>query len=165
MGRHPQVRQAIEQNLEGFKAMCNQAAGEGEDAEIDMEDPQAMQEMFAQLAANPQMLAQLAQSDPMIAQLIQNPQALAMLQQRMQQGGAGGGGGGLGGMPGLAGLGGAGGGGAGGAPAAPAQLTEEDNAAIERLMALGFDRNMVVEVYLGCGKNENLAANILFDGA
>merc|ERR1712039_41767 len=160
MGRHPQVRQAIEQNLEGFKAMCNQAAGEGEDAEIDMEDPQAMQEMFAQLAANPQMLAQLAQQDPMIAQLMQNPQALAMLQQRLQQGGGGGGG-----MQGLAGLGGAGGGGAGGAPAAPAQLTEEDNAAIERLMSLGFDRNMVVEVYLGCGKNENLAANILFDGA
>ena len=45
------------------------------------------------------------------------------------------------------------------------ELTEEENAAVERLCALGYDRQMVIEVYVGCGKDEQLAANILMDEA
>merc|ERR1712060_195675 len=101
---------------------------------------------LAQLAANPQMLQQLAQQDPMFAQLAQNPQALEMLQRAAQQGGGG---------AGIAG--------GGAAAQAPAQLTEDDKPAIERLMEMGFERQKVEEVYLGCGKNEMLAANPLFD--
>ncbi|EDW14258.1 UV excision repair protein rhp23 [Drosophila mojavensis] len=43
-----------------------------------------------------------------------------------------------------------------------ASLNTEEEAAVERLMALGFDRDVVVPVYLACDKNEELAADILF---
>lgn len=86
------------------------------------------------------MLAQLAQTNPEMLQIIaQNPEGflrwLAMA------------------------------GGEGGAPPGTTviRLTDEENQAIERLTGLGFDRNVAIEAYLACDKNEMLAANYLFD--
>jgi UV excision repair protein RAD23 len=85
------------------------------------------------------MLAQLAQSHPELLQVIaQNPQAfMAWLTM------AGGD------VPGSNVI----------------RLTEDENSAVERLVALGFDKNMAVQAYLACDKNEMLAANYLFDTA
>jgi len=126
---------------------------------------------FAQLAGmlaqNPQMMAQmlpaLAQSNPELVQVIQqNPQAFMQLIEE-----AAGGGGAqdpVAAMLAAAGQGGAGGGGGGGGPGPTViQLTEEERAAVDRLAALGFDRNMAAQAYLACDKNEELAANFLFD--
>lgn len=41
-------------------------------------------------------------------------------------------------------------------------LTEQDESAIRRLCELGFDRNLVIQVYMACEKNEEVAADILF---
>lgn len=43
-------------------------------------------------------------------------------------------------------------------------LSAEDSEAVQRLEALGFTRHQAVEAYFACDKNENLAANFLFEG-
>ena len=49
--------------------------------------------------------------------------------------------------------------------AVPVHLSEEEQAAIGRLEALGFDRNRCIEAFLLCERDETLAANFLFDSA
>eukprot|EP00884_Botryococcus_braunii_P011325 jgi/Botrbrau1/20193/Bobra.0547s0001.5 len=48
-------------------------------------------------------------------------------------------------------------------PGARIRLTPEDQTAIERLQQLGFDRMQCVEAYFACDRNEEMAANYLFD--
>jgi len=158
--QYPQLLQALTENLPGFVQLCRDEVGAGAGAGggfpampggggmPGMDSPQFRQ-IAAALAQNPQMLQQMAQSDPeLAAALQQNPQAVAAALAMAAQGGGGGGGGG---------------GGAGGPMPMQIELSQDDQAAVDRLCALGYDREMVIEVYVGCGKDEQLAANILMD--
>lgn len=63
-----------------------------------------------------------------------------------------------------AGLAGAGGHGAGGAnPPGTIRVTQEEMDAINRLTQLGFPKHRAAEAYFACDKNEELAANYLFE--
>jgi len=44
------------------------------------------------------------------------------------------------------------------------ELSEADEAAIARLMEMGFGREQVVEAYILSGKEENAAVNLLLGG-
>lgn len=84
------------------------------------------------------------------------PEQIQQLMQSM------GGMGGMGGMPGGGGV----PGGQGGVPtgAHVVRLTEDEMAAVNRLMELGFSQQQAAQAFLACDRNEQLAANFLFEG-
>jgi len=158
---HPELLEAVLANPEAFQRMLAEAAqggapgargapgGMGGPGGMAGMDPAAMAQ---QMQNDPEMMqrivAQVAQSNPQLAQQIQNdPQALVQLMQAEMAA--------RGGMPG--GPGGDGGG------QHVVRLTEAEGEAVARLTELGFDRQTAAQAYLACDKNEELAANYLFE--
>ena len=45
------------------------------------------------------------------------------------------------------------------------RLSQAEAAAVQRLRDLGFSERQALEAYLACDKNEQMAANLLFDGS
>ncbi|OMO80185.1 hypothetical protein CCACVL1_13134 [Corchorus capsularis] len=116
-----------------------------------LRNSQQFQALRAMVQANPQilqpMLQELGKQNPHLMRLIQEHQAdfLRMINEPLE----GGEGNALGEL----------------AAAMPQAITvtPEEREAIERLEAMGFDRNIVLEVFFACNKNEELAANYLLD--
>eukprot|EP01012_Entosiphon_sulcatum_P047394 TRINITY_DN6431_c0_g2_i1.p1 TRINITY_DN6431_c0_g2~~TRINITY_DN6431_c0_g2_i1.p1 ORF type:complete len:390 (-),score=91.08 TRINITY_DN6431_c0_g2_i1:10-1179(-) len=112
----------------------------------------------ALIAQNPQLLQSvmgtLQTQSPELFQLIQqNPQEFLRILRDGVGGGGGGGGGAPVGRPG------------GAAPPGTITVTAEEKAAIDRLASLGFPEALAAEAYFVCNKNEELAANYLFERA
>ena len=103
------------------------------------------------------MLAELQRQNPQLYGLINGNQEefLALLNEPMAEGALEGLAAGLEGMEGMEGL--------AGGNANQIEISEEDNAAIERLAALGFQFELAAEAFFACEKNEEMAANYLFD--
>ena len=143
------------------------AAGGGGGGILDfLRDNPQFQAIRAMVQGNPQilqpMLAELQRQNPQLYALINGNQEefLALLNEpapadALQNLAAG-----LDGMEGLEGL---AGGMEGGDDGNQIEISEEDNAAIERLAALGFPFEHAAEAFFACEKNEEMAANYLFD--
>ena len=95
------------------------------------------------------LLQQIAEGNPQLAQMIgQNQEQFLQLLAEDIGGDAIGGMGDTGNLP---------------PGAVPISVTEEERDAIERLCRLGFSRDQVIQAYFACDKNEELAANFLFE--
>lgn len=111
------------------------------------QNPMLLQPILGQLGqANPELLQLITQHQAEFTQLLNEPVDEADLPQ---------------GVPGAGG--GAGGGGAGGPRHVRIELTQDEREAVERLMTMGFPQNAVLEAYVTCDKNEQLAANYLLE--
>nr|CAA72741.1 RAD23, isoform I [Daucus carota] len=129
---------------QGLPDMGSNAAGAGN---LDfLRTNQQFQALRAMVQSNPQilqpMLQELGKQNPHLMRLIQEHQAdfLQLINEPMEGG------------ENLLGHG----------PQA-ISVTPEERDAIERLEAMGFDRELVLEVFFACNKNEELAANYLLD--
>ena len=133
---------------------------------------------FAQLASNPSfsMIRQRILQDPNFYQQFMNqlqqtqPQLFALIQQNPQAfmnlilgGDSNIGLGGAGGMPGMPGGGAGMAGGQGANPPGTIRVSPEEMEAINRLVSLGFPKHKAAEAYFACDKQEELAANFLFE--
>jgi UV excision repair protein RAD23 len=101
---------------------------------------------------NPQLVQLISQNQEEFSRLLEEPvdqESLARSQLAQRMGAGAGAGAGAGGE---------------GAPGT-IQVTAEEKAAIERLEALGFPRQKVIEAYFACDKNEEMAANYLLENA
>jgi UV excision repair protein RAD23 len=115
-------------------------------------NPQILQPMLAELQRqNPQLYALINGNQEEFLALLNEPAPADALQNLAA---------GLEGMEGLEGL---AGGMEGGDDGNQIEISEEDNAAIERLAALGFPFEHAAEAFFACEKNEEMAANYLFD--
>lgn len=132
--------------LEGEEGEEGEEFEEG-DGPLGSIDPAQINQIREAIAQDPsvlnQLMANLQQTNPALANLIaSNPMAfMAMLMQ----------GGGAGGM------------GEEGPVGNQINLSPEEQKAVDRLMEYGFQEADVLEAYLACDKDENLALNYLFD--
>ncbi|KAG9067861.1 hypothetical protein KI688_011450 [Linnemannia hyalina] len=121
-------------------------AGDGADSLAFLRDQPQFQQIREMVQNNPELLqpllAQLGQTNPHMLQLInQNQQAFLQLLNEGNDGEEG-------------------------HPPAGANhiyVTQEEQEAIQRLESLGFDRQTAVEAFLACDRDEQMAANYLFD--
>ncbi|CAE6435456.1 unnamed protein product [Rhizoctonia solani] len=136
----------------GGDPVASAGAGINPAALENLQNSPAFQQTIGAIRENPAllqpMIQQLAQSNPAIAQqLAQNPELLYQI---------------------LGGMGGEdpdddGEGGALPPGSHVINITQEEAEAIARLEALGFPRQLAIEAYFTCDKNEELAANYLFE--
>ncbi|KAF7975905.1 hypothetical protein HWV62_8333 [Athelia sp. TMB] len=147
-GQHQNLFQLAQQRQQQQGGAAAQAGAQGAVGGIDLaalrNTPQ-MEQIRQTLRTNPEMLQavvqQLAAEDPALAQtLASNPEALLQLLGEEGEDGQV--------VP---------------PGATVVHVTPEEQAAIERLQALGFPRQTVLEAYFACDKNEELAANYLFE--
>ncbi|RMD41382.1 hypothetical protein DV735_g3732, partial [Chaetothyriales sp. CBS 134920] len=132
-----------------------QGAGAGQ-GQVDMNFLRSsphFQQLRQLVQQNPAMLEpilqQVAEGNPQLAQMIgQNQEQFLQLLAEDAGGNAIGGMGDTGPLP---------------PGAVPISVTEEERDAIERLCRLGFSRDQVIQAYFACDKNEELAANFLFE--
>ncbi|KAL8531673.1 hypothetical protein ACS0TY_008315 [Phlomoides rotata] len=141
---------------QGFPNMGSNAGGENT-LEFIRNSPQ-FQTLRAMVQANPQimqpMLQELGKQNPQLVRLIREHQAdfVRLLNEP------------VGGKEGINNiLQQLGGDQLGGEMTQAITVTPEESEAIERLEAMGFDQELVLEVFFACNKNEELAANYLLD--
>jgi UV excision repair protein RAD23 len=117
-----------------------------------LRNSQQFQQLRSMVQANPQilqpMLQELGRQNPQLMRTIQEHQAdfLRLLNEPVEEGEEGN----------ILGQ-------LAGAMPQSVQVTPEEHEAIERLEAMGFNRQLVLEVFFACNKNEELAANYLLD--
>ncbi|PIA15491.1 putative UV excision repair protein [Coemansia reversa NRRL 1564] len=133
-------------NLERLRAIGNSEQGRIL-RELARTNPNMLEQVLAQMAAQQPALLQDLNSNPeAFLQMLLGDDGAEVSQPEV------GGGGGE-----------AGEGGAGDTGAQYIQVTREEKDAIDKLVRLGFPRERAIQAYFACDKNEELAANYLFD--